>query len=44
MLDALVLTFDGVHFRKVCGFVNFFPKLNMYISSSDVKILKVQRM
>jgi hypothetical protein len=40
VLDALVLTFDGVHFGKVCGFINFLPKLNMYISSSRCKNIK----
>jgi hypothetical protein len=40
MLYALVLTFDGVHFKKVCGFVNFLPKLNIYISSSRCKNIK----
>jgi hypothetical protein len=34
MLNALVLIFDGVHLRKMFGFINLLFKLNMYVSSS----------
>jgi hypothetical protein len=34
MLNALVLIFDGVHLRKMFGFINLLLKLNMYVSLS----------
>jgi hypothetical protein len=32
MLNALVLIFDGVHLRKMFGFINLLFKFNMYVS------------
>jgi hypothetical protein len=30
MLNALVLIFDGIHLRKMFGFIHLLLKLNMY--------------
>jgi hypothetical protein len=40
MLNGLVLIFDGVHLRKMFGFINLLLKLNMYIFSSRCNRLK----
>jgi len=40
MLNSLVLIFNGVHFRKMCGFTNFLHKINMHIFSSRYKSFK----
>jgi hypothetical protein len=34
MLNALVLIIDGVHLRKMFGFINKLLILNMHVSSS----------
>jgi len=33
MLNAWVLIFDGVHYKKICGFNNLLFKLNMHVFS-----------
>jgi len=44
MLNALALIFDSFHSKKICGFINLFLKLNMYVSSSRCRSFKIQRM
>jgi len=44
MLNALVLIFDVVDLRKICGFINLLLKLNIYVSSSRCSRLKIQKM
>jgi hypothetical protein len=39
MLNALVLIFDGVFKKKMCGLINLLLKLNMYVSSSRCRFL-----
>jgi hypothetical protein len=44
MLNALALIIDSFHSKKICGFINLFLKLNMYVSSSRCRSFKIQRM
>jgi hypothetical protein len=37
MLNVLILIFDSVHFRKMCGFIDLFLNFNMYVSLSRCK-------
>jgi hypothetical protein len=37
MLNVLILIFDNVHFRKMCGFIDLFLNFNMYVSLSRCK-------
>jgi hypothetical protein len=37
MLNVLILIFDSVRFRKMCGFINLFLNFNMYVSLSSCK-------
>jgi hypothetical protein len=37
ILNALVVMFLGIHFKKMCGFVNLLFKLNIYVLSSRFK-------
>jgi hypothetical protein len=43
MLNALVLIFNGVHFRKMCAFTNFLLKINMHCFSSRCKSFKISK-
>jgi hypothetical protein len=44
MLNALVLIFDVVDLRKICGFINLLLKFNIYVSSSRCSRFKIQKM
>ncbi len=39
--NTLIIIFDGVHFRKMCGFINLLLKFNMYVFSSRCKSFKI---
>ncbi len=39
--NTLIIIFDGVYFRKMCGFINLLLKFNMYVFSSRCKSFKI---